>query len=80
MASHRELEDESGKFLHSDRMHLNGIGIDLWCLSLQEDIKTAVRVLRYEHLRHLSVAVKGPWSHEIWRLLKLKSKYDLFRI
>lgn len=46
---HRELEEETWRFLRSDGVHLNAIGIDLWQLGLQDGVQRAVRVWRATH-------------------------------
>lgn len=43
---HRDFEEGSEEFLRGAGVHLNGIGIDLWSLNLQEGLDTAFRVWR----------------------------------
>lgn len=43
---HRELEEETCRFLRSDGVHLNAIDLDLWQLGLQDGVQRAVRVWR----------------------------------
>ncbi|KAM3929163.1 uncharacterized protein RB166_006951 [Leptodactylus fuscus] len=46
---HLELESGSGAFWRRDGVHLNAVGIDLWCLDLQQGIETALRMWRDAH-------------------------------
>ncbi|XP_040184088.1 uncharacterized protein LOC120917110 [Rana temporaria] len=43
---HGDMEKEHRLFLREDGVHLNSVGIDLWCLGLQEGIERAFRVWR----------------------------------
>lgn len=43
---HRDLEGASSDFLRDDGVYLNAIGINMWCLGLQEGLETALRVWR----------------------------------
>ncbi|XP_040184663.1 uncharacterized protein LOC120917438 [Rana temporaria] len=43
---HGDMEKEPQLFLREDGVHLNSVGIDLWCLGLQEGIERALRVWR----------------------------------
>lgn len=43
---HRELEVDTWRYLRSDGVHLNAVGIDLWSLGLQDGVQRAVRFWR----------------------------------
>lgn len=43
---HRDLEEETWRFLRADGVHLNAIGLDLWQLALQDGVHRAFRVWR----------------------------------
>ncbi|XP_040184087.1 uncharacterized protein LOC120917109 [Rana temporaria] len=43
---HGDMEKQPQLFLREDGVHLNSVGIDLWCLGLQEGIERALRVWR----------------------------------
>lgn len=46
VVGHRELELVSWKYLSGDGVHLNAIGIDMWCLGLPNGVRRALRVWR----------------------------------
>ncbi|XP_077314597.1 uncharacterized protein LOC143996435 isoform X2 [Lithobates pipiens] len=41
---HRDLEEETWRFLRSDGVHLNAIGLDIWQLGVQDGVQRAVRM------------------------------------
>lgn len=43
---HVDLEQGVGGFWRADGIHLNAVGLDMWCLALQDGIETALRMWR----------------------------------
>lgn len=39
---HLEMKQDSWQYLRGDRVHLNAVGIDMWCLGLQDGVQKAL--------------------------------------
>lgn len=46
---HRELEEVDPALMHTDGVHLNPIGIDMWTMGIKDGIERALRLWRDDH-------------------------------